>query len=407
MEPGFQRQSVWAERDRAKLIESILRNYPLPAIFLYKREENGKLVFDVIDGKQRLESIFMFMGLKQGRFATRIQLPDAEQPELIDWTTLKRKGRQPLITSYEIPVIEVDGELGEIIDVFVRINSTGKALTQQEKRHARYYNSQFLKAAARLAERYEDFFLSNGIFSSGQIARMKHVELLCEIMLSLIQGDVLNKKTALDRVMSTTSFDGRQLGKASRMATTTLNRIRRIFPKLRTTRLRQVTDFYTLAVLIGKFEQERLILTDRKRNTLAWDLLQAFVTNVDHVRELQRTVKGARPDQELYREYLLTVSQMTDDVTQRRKREQILRGILETVFASKDGQRGFTPEQRRILWNTSVNRTCSHPGCKRKLSWEDFTIDHINPHSKGGKSKLENAALMCRAHNSAKGNRRR
>ena len=191
------------------------------------------------------------------------------------------------------------------------------------------------------------------------------------------------------------------------MATTTLNRIRRIFPKLRTTRLRQVTDFYTLAVLIGKFEQERLILTDRKRNTLAWDLLQAFVTNVDHVRELQRTVKGARPDQELYREYLLTVSQMTDDVTQRRKREQILRGILETVFASKDGQRGFTPEQRRILWNTSVNRTCSHPGCKRKLSWEDFTIDHINPHSKGGKSKLENAALMCRAHNSAKGNRRR
>ena len=26
LEPGFQRQSVWAERDRAKLIDSILRN---------------------------------------------------------------------------------------------------------------------------------------------------------------------------------------------------------------------------------------------------------------------------------------------------------------------------------------------------------------------------------------------
>jgi uncharacterized protein with ParB-like and HNH nuclease domain len=56
LEPGFQRQSVWTERDRAKLIDSILRNYPLPAIFLYKRQEDGDLVYDVIDGKQRLES---------------------------------------------------------------------------------------------------------------------------------------------------------------------------------------------------------------------------------------------------------------------------------------------------------------------------------------------------------------
>ena len=54
LEPGFQRQSVWTERDRANLLDSILRNYPLPAIFLYKREEEGHLVFDVIDGKQRL-----------------------------------------------------------------------------------------------------------------------------------------------------------------------------------------------------------------------------------------------------------------------------------------------------------------------------------------------------------------
>ncbi|HSY20249.1 MAG TPA: DUF262 domain-containing protein [Candidatus Acidoferrales bacterium] len=407
LEPGFQRQSVWNERDRAKLIDSILRNYPLPAIFLYKREEEGNLVFDVIDGKQRLESIFMFMGAMRGKYWTRTQLPDMESVEWIDWAHLRRRGKQHLITGYEIPVIEVDGEMGDIVSVFVRINSTGKALTQQEKRHARYCDSQFLKEASRLANRFEHYFTTNGIFSSGQLSRMKHVEFICELMLSLVQGDVLNKKTALDRVMATSSFDGRQLNKASRMVTTTLNRIRRMFPHLKATRLRQVTDFYSLAVLIGKFESEGMILTDRRRNRLAWDLLQAFVTRVDEVRELQRKAKGARPDQELYRDYLLTVSQMTDDVSQRRKRELILRGILESLFTKRDGQRGFTAEQRRIIWNTSVNRTCSHPGCNRKLSWDDFTIDHINPHSKGGRSQLENAALMCREHNSAKGNRRR
>jgi hypothetical protein len=406
LNPGFQRQSVWRERDRAKLIESVLRNYPLPAIFLYKREENGHLILDVIDGKQRLESILMFTGEMRGRFETKVLLPDAETAEWIDWRWLKRRGKQHLVTSYELPVIEVDGELGDIIDVFVRINSTGKALTQQEKRHARYFNSPFLKEAARIAGRLEGYFAANGIFSPGQLSRMKHVELVCELMLSLVQGDVLNKKTALDRVMATQSFDGRQLGKAGRLVVSTLNRVRKMFPQLRTTRLRQVTDFYSLALLVGKFEQEGMILTDRRRNRLAWDLLQQFVTQVDTVRELQRKAKGARPDQELFRDYLLTVSQMTDDVSQRRKREQILRGILESLFARKDEQRGFTAEQRRVIWNSAAQRTCTHPGCRRKLSWDDFTIDHIHPHSKGGRSELENAALMCREHNSKKGNRR-
>lgn len=403
LKPGFQRQSVWAERDRAKLMDSILRNYPLPAIFLYKREEDGHLIFDVIDGKQRLESVFMFIGTMHGSYKTRTQLPGTDSMEWVNWCLLKRKRLQHLITGYEIPVIEVDGDMGEIIDLFVRINSTGKALTPQEKRKARYYNSPFLKEAARVASRLKKYFVDNGILSSGQLSRMKHVEIVCELMLSLIQGDVLNKKTALDRVMATSSFDGRQLGKASRMVTTTLNRIHRMFPQIKTTRLRQITDFYTLAVLNGKFEQEGLILTDRRRNRLAWDLLQAFVTRVDDVRELQRKAKGARPDQELYRDYLLTVSQMTDDVAQRRKREQILRGVLGSLYTNKDAQRGFTPEQRRIIWNSTANRVCATCGCK--LTWNDFTIDHINPHSKGGRSKLANAALMCRKHNSAKGNR--
>ena len=31
----------------------------------------------------------------------------------------------------------------------------------------------------------------------------------------------------------------------------------------------------------------------------------------------------------------------------------------------------------------------------------------LNPHSKGGRTQFANAALMCRKHNSKKGNRRR
>jgi 5-methylcytosine-specific restriction endonuclease McrA len=405
LEPGFQRQSVWTERDRAKLIDSMLRNYPLPAVFLYRREADGHIYYDVIDGKQRIESILMFVGQMRGRFGLKTQLPNGDQTEWIDWKRLQRKRLQHLVSGYRIPVIEVDGDIGDIIDVFVRINSTGKALTPQEKRHAKYYNSRFLREADRLARRFEEYFRSHGVLGAGQMARMKHVEFMCELMLSVHQGDVINRKAALDRVMSADGFTDNQTRKSASRATAALNRLGRMFPRIKTTRLRQMTDFYSLAVLISKLDAEGMILTDHRRNRLAWDLLSTFSATVDHVRESQRKAIGIKPHQETARDYLLSVSQMSDDVNQRRKREIILRNLIGSLFAKKDAQRGFSVEQRRILWNTAAQRRCE--ACSRVLTWGDFTIDHIDPHSKGGRTKLENAALMCGPCNSKKGNKRR
>jgi hypothetical protein len=405
LEPSFQRQSVWKEPQRRKLIDSILHNLPIPAIFVYRREEEGDICYDVIDGKQRLESIFKFMGKMSGRFWVKAELPNADAAEWLNWHHLCKHQKQYLLTGYKIPVIEVDGEIGDIINIFVRINSTGTALTKQEKRHAMFQHSRFLQKAAELAGRYEDYFVDMGILGAAQISRMKHIELICELMLSIHTGDVINKKAALDKVMQSNGLTDGQVKKAVAQTVTALNRVKKMFPKLYATRLSKLTDFYSLTVLVAKFENERLILTDRRRNKLAWDLLSAFAIKVDEVREKQRKAIGTKPEEGVFREYLLTVSQMTDDVNQRRKREAILRGLLESIFAKKDSQRGFTPEQRRILWNTASSRKCEE--CNRVLNWDDFTIDHIDPYSKGGRSRLENSALMCRSCNSSKGNRKR
>ena len=80
LEPGFQRQSVWTLNDRKKLIQSISQNYPIPSVFLYKSTDGGgKLKYDVLDGKQRLESILMFQGVgkfKRNKFSARLQLDE-------------------------------------------------------------------------------------------------------------------------------------------------------------------------------------------------------------------------------------------------------------------------------------------------------------------------------------------
>ena len=405
LEPGFQRASVWSKSDRAKLIDSILRNYPLPSIFLYKREHEGRYIYDVIDGKQRIESIFMFMGNIRGyKFSTISQLTDDIEKETVDWKLLCKKKIQNKITGYKLQSIEVSGELADIIDLFVRINSTGKALTPAEKRHAKYYNSEFLKVAGKIAERYQDYFRLNRILSQNQIYRMKHVELICELMVSIYQQGVINKKAALDKVMNASSISGRDVKNSKDQCISTLNRLRRMFPDIKTTRFCQLSDFYSLAVLVWKFEKNGLILTDGRRNRLAFDLLRTFSNGVDETRELQKKARGIKPGQELYREYLLTVLQSTDEIKQRQKREDILKNILESLFERKDSKRNFSREQRRLIWNSETEPRCEI--CGKAVTWDDFHADHIKPHSKGGKTDRSNAQLTHRACNIQKGNRR-
>ena len=409
LSPTFQRKSVWRDRDRHLLIESLLRGFPIPAIFLYQRNEAGRLCYDVIDGKQRLETMLRFMGSMRGAFTVKASLPGLDGVQQISSATLKRNKShmtlvRPQLESYRVPVIEVNGDLGDIVELFVRINSTGKPLTPQEKRNAKYSGSDLLKAATALANKLEPKFDALGVFNAAQKSRMKHVEFCAEIILSLHQGDVLNKKAAVDRVMAAKAMPATHLKKSTAAAFATINLVAKMFPDLTTTRFKQIVDFYSLVVLVGKLQTEGAILIDKRRNAMAWDLLKAFGVEVDKVREQQRKVQGAGEGQENYRDYLMTVSQMTDDISQRRQREKLLRGIIGSVFASRDGQRGFTPEQRRLLWSSSADKKCKE--CGVKLSWGNFSVDHVDPHSRGGRSALENAALVCQPCNSSKGNRR-
>jgi uncharacterized protein with ParB-like and HNH nuclease domain len=57
--PDFQRSFVWKQVQASKLIESFLVGLPVPAIFLYSERKSQN--FFVIDGQQRLKSIFYFL----------------------------------------------------------------------------------------------------------------------------------------------------------------------------------------------------------------------------------------------------------------------------------------------------------------------------------------------------------
>lgn len=406
LDPGFQRDSVWTSSDRKKLIESLLQNCPIPSVFLYCQKEDGKLRYDVIDGKQRIETILMFQGAGYYRghgFSAKLRINPDENIEEWDWKKIRKRGYEHRIMGYKFQTVEVTGDLADIIDLFVRINSTGKRLTGAEKRHARFFRSDFLKQADRIAELKHGYFTENRILSPGQISRMKHIELVCEFMASIQAKGLINKKKALDGIIGGQSPDQRTLKKAVHDTIRILNLIIKIFPDLKTTRFANSADFYSLFVLVWEMDREGCILTDKKRNKQAQKLLVWLSNGVGQVRQQQRKAEGAGVDQRLFADYLLTIQGDTDSLATRQRRAEILKKIFGGLFEKKDEKRGFTTEQRSLLWHSEDRKRC--PTCKKPLSWTNFTIDHIKPHALGGKSSLSNAALMCRSCNSRKGKR--
>jgi Protein of unknown function DUF262/HNH endonuclease len=402
LDPGFQRDSVWQPNDRKKLIETIFLHYPIPSIFLYKQvNDEGRLVYDVIDGKQRLETILMFQGLqrfRKSRFTATVQI-DSEEYEELDWRTIQQNGFEHRLMGYKIQTVEIEGDLSDIINLFVRINSTGKSLTSAEKRHARYFRSPFFLTAQRLARRNQEYFAM--LLTPAQITRMKHVELVCELLASINTGGIIDKKKAVDKIIGGGITDRKTLEGHAKEFTRTLKLVAGILPSIASTRFTNVVDFYSLFMLIHEMDAHGAILTDAKRNAQAAQILERFTAEIDTVRGQLRMGESIAVEQSLFRDYLLTVQGNTDSLVTRRRRAEILRQVLAGLFDKKDVRRSFTREQRRLIWHSDDRKKCT--ACGHALTWDNFTIDHTLAHGRGGKTALANASLMCRSCNSRKG----
>lgn len=69
--PGFQRNFVWDLRHASRLIESLILGLPIPQLFLYEQQRNQ---FLVIDGQQRLMSIYYFVKMRFPKTDKRTEL---------------------------------------------------------------------------------------------------------------------------------------------------------------------------------------------------------------------------------------------------------------------------------------------------------------------------------------------
>ncbi|MBB1088902.1 DUF262 domain-containing protein [Lysobacter sp. SG-8] len=130
--PDFQRDYVWKERQRTRLIESVLLGIPLPA-FYFNQDRDGS--YQVVDGVQRLSTISLFM--RDGHLLDRRDLEYLDDLHGSNYSKLKPAAlRRFRSTQIVVHVIEPQTPDEVKYDIFGRVNTLGSPLSAQEIRHA-------------------------------------------------------------------------------------------------------------------------------------------------------------------------------------------------------------------------------------------------------------------------------
>jgi hypothetical protein len=146
----YQRKLVWTLEEKQKLIDSILKKYPIPAILIAEKEDKQG-TFEIIDGLQRLHAILSFIETSfqttEGKLFNLENFPTAKihadeghfKPNIGASYLSQRDVSVILDYSLALSVMRNANE-AEVNDVFDRINTYGHRLSDQERRQAGVQN---------------------------------------------------------------------------------------------------------------------------------------------------------------------------------------------------------------------------------------------------------------------------
>lgn len=169
----YQRKLVWTLQEKRDLIDTLLRKYPMPLVLLasYKNCDDNTKCLEIIDGLQRMEAIFAFISGKfkinfEGLYGyfnldafpgygSKIRSGDMHQ----------NKPMLPLdlcmeFIKYRIPCSITETDDDNIDEIFRRVNSKGRKLSNQELRQAGVtgnFANLVRKTASYIREDYTDF----------------------------------------------------------------------------------------------------------------------------------------------------------------------------------------------------------------------------------------------------------
>ena len=389
--PDYQRPPVWKTAQKQLLIDTVLRGYDIPKLYLRKTDTLFK--YEVVDGQQRLRAIWEFF---DGKYAVQ---GDSDPIDGIPIAKLKYHDLpQDLrlgFDGYPLDVVIIqDAEEDEVRDMFVRLQS-GTPLNAQERRNA--FPGNMRDFVVHLA--WHDFFKAVKFSDHRYAHDHAAAQLVCVELAGSKPTNI--RKADLDRMYrQNENFD--ESGKIAKRVKRMISTLREIFPDDNPTPELERFNIVPLYCM-GSQLLDGYVFDEVKNQFRDW-----FVGfEQRRVAESEKDADDADPEWLNYRENI-GHSGDNGEVIQNRL-DFLMRSFFEKFpdLPAKD-ERNFTEAQRlTIYWRDGkkcqIKERCD--GTETLPFINGWHCDHIVPWSQGGKTTVGNGQVACPACNLAKGNR--
>ena len=164
--PDFQRKFVWTHEHQEEFLDTILKGYPFPEIYVCQGETDIKKLITkkkVIDGQQRLTTIKNYI---ENSFEKVLKII----PSFEDLTEDEKES----FLSYEIVVRDIGKVKDSIVkEIFRRINLTKFKLEDVEIHNA-IYDGKFIQMAKFLSKEVD--LEKFGVFHENEFSRMADIQ---------------------------------------------------------------------------------------------------------------------------------------------------------------------------------------------------------------------------------------
>lgn len=356
----YQRGVIYSSEKQAAVIESILKDFAIPSIVLWHNELDN--TYDVIDGKQRLTSLFLFLsGNLQIHYIGNSMKYYSEISE-----TDKEK-----IKEYQLPFIIMHGTEEEEHfkhELFEILNITAESLNNWELLQGTYYGN-FLSSFKQEVQSPLNVEIQNEFGFRDKAIPAKARYSGCYKLLKIHFGSDAEIKNYVEqhREDSGSLFYNRNI-KSVLVECSKLPE-----PK-------NIAIYYEIMrEILG--DMSKYNSYNRKRDNIIRELKDFYAENI------YAKISGNNLKIAIYNIF-----------------------GLECGYVTLDPKRSFTDNDRDNLFKLyeakgkieqSTKVRC--PKCGKLFYYKSMHIDHIIPHKLGGRTTLENAQFMCSSCNPSKG----
>lgn len=326
LEPEYQRKGgIWSLEKKQLLIDSIINNYDIPKIYFHELQNETKYIYSVIDGRQRLETIWGFM---DGEFSLANDFKYFKDPQLnlssFTYNDLAKEYPKIRVNfdSFNLPIVIVQTDDIDLIeDMFSRLNEA-VPLNAAEKRNAIGGNA--VKAIRELTT--NQFFIEKIKINN---SRYQHYEVCAKFL--YLEDCIYKEKKIIDTskafldkfIQSYKIADASQIDIYKNSTLNVLDKLNHVFSD-KDKLLKRQGDFPIYYLLIRDALEQNLL------NNITRQKLVDFQDNVELVGK--KSFEEIEETDYLYYEYYSNTQQGTNNSSSIRARIQILENFFNIDY---------------------------------------------------------------------------